>query len=361
MKILDRYIVKTMAFYTLVVLFIWLGVYSFLQFINEVDEIGRADYTALKAIIYVTMEMPAVIYSHSSMVILLGTLLAFAHLASTSQLIVVRASGLSILQIAQIAVKAALVFVFIIIILGEWIVPISTEYAENLRKKALGANITTANQQGFWLKDGDFIINVKKNFDGRLFEDTMLINVNKLKQLDAIMSAQRAVFDGENLHLEEVKHYKLDHDNGKFTGFKSQNHSTYKTKVSFDYGLLNSLEKKPYELSMWHLYKQINFLTNNGLIASTFEVEFYKRLVRPITLVAMILFSMLFIFGSLRDASLGRNVFLGLIISLSFELISRIGGALSLRFDYNPVLSGFLPTLIALALAFFLLRAKSTQ
>jgi lipopolysaccharide export LptBFGC system permease protein LptF len=51
------------------------------------------------------------------------------------------------------------------------------------------------------------------------------------------------------------------------------------------------------------IIKQIDFLADNNLTSSAFEIELYKRLVKPITLVAMLLLSMLFIFGSLRDAT----------------------------------------------------------
>ncbi len=360
MKILNRYIIKTMGFYTLAVLFIWLGVYGFLNFINEIDAIGQANYTAPEAISYVIMDLPAVAYSHSSIIILLGSLLALGHLASTSQLIIVRASGLSVMQIALIVVRTALAFVATIIIFGELVVPLTTEYAENSRAKALGRNITAENQQGFWLKDGDWIVHVKKNFGGRLFENILLINISQLKQLDSVIRADRAAFNGDNLNLAKVNHYQLDHT-GEFLNIQSSERDTHKLKVSFDQVLSSSLNKEPYELSTWNLYKQINFLTNNNLAASAFEVEFYKRLVKPITLAVMLLFAMLFIFGSLRDASLGKNIFFGLIIGLCFELISRIGGALSLRFDYNPFLIAFMPTLIALGLVLFFLKTRSEQ
>ena len=45
----------------------------------------------------------------------------------------------------------------------------------------------------------------------------------------------------------------------------------------------------------------------------------------------MILLALIFIFDSNRDATLGRKIFIGVAIGLSFELISRIGGALSLK------------------------------
>lgn len=360
MRILTRYITKTMAFYTAVVVLIWLGVYGFLNFIDEIDKIGQANYTTLKALIYVVMDLPAVAYSHSSMIILLGALLALSRLAATSQLIIVRAAGLSISQISQIVVKVALIFIFIFIFFGELLVPITAEYAESSRAKALSQNIKTEDQQGFWLKDRNTIIHVKKNFDGRLFEDVTLISISQLKQLDSILHADRAAFDDNKLNLEKTHHYQLNHSN-EFVDVQADHQEKYSTKVSFDRSLIDSLAKDPYALSIWRLYKQIDFLTKNNLAADAFEVEFYKRLVKPITLVTMILFSMLFIFTSLRDTSLGGNVFFGLGISLCFELVSRISGALSLRFDYNHLLTAAIPTLIALAGVLFLLKIKSAK
>jgi lipopolysaccharide export system permease protein len=114
MKILDRYIVKTMAFYTSGVMFVWLGIYAFLNFINEIDKIGQANYTALEAMLYVALDLPSVIYAHSSVIILLGSLLALGHLASTSQLVILRGSGVSIIKITKTVVKIALIFIFFV-------------------------------------------------------------------------------------------------------------------------------------------------------------------------------------------------------------------------------------------------------
>jgi lipopolysaccharide export LptBFGC system permease protein LptF len=45
-----------------------------------------------------------------------------------------------------------------VILLGEFIAPFATQYAESFRTKALGKNVSTVSQQGFWLKDGNTII-----------------------------------------------------------------------------------------------------------------------------------------------------------------------------------------------------------
>jgi len=133
----------------------------------------------------------------------------------------------------------------------------------------------------------------------------------------------------------------------------------YKKRVAFDQDLIDSLEKEPKDLTTFTILKQIEFLTDNKLRAEVFEVELYKRLVRPITLVAMILLAMLFIFGSTRDATLGRKIFFGVVIGLSFELISRIGGALALSFDFSPLLSTFVPAIAIMIIATTVLINKS--
>lgn len=358
MKILDRYIVKTLLFYTLGVMGVWIGIYGLFNFIDEIKFIGQYNYTTLSAIIYVVADLPAVIYSHSSVIILLGCLLGMGHLAASSQLIVIRGCGVSIMQISKKAVNAALMFIFVVILLGEFAAPLSVQYAESFKAEAMGQKTAAMSQAGFWLKDDNTIIHVGKNFDGQVFGDVTLIQLGKTNQLDAIFHTDKALFDGNDLNFEKTKHYQFDQSD-QFTKIQSKDMQKYNAKVSFDQTLIEALEKAPNELSSWELYKHIDFLKDNNLTSDTFEVELYKRLVKPITLVAMLLLSMLFIFGSLRDSSLGKKIFLGVIIALFFELSSRIGGAVSLRFEYDPLLSASVPSLLVLVVALFLLKRKS--
>ena len=135
--------------------------------------------------------------------------------------------------------------------------------------------------------------------------------------------------------------------------------NSYNMPVSFDQDLIDSLRKDPEDLTTWNIIKQIQFLSDNKLRSGIFEVELYKRLIKPITLMAMILLAMLFVFGSTRDVTLGRKIFFGISLGLSFELLSRIGGAMALSLDFNPVISIVLPTIVAMFVAIILLIQKS--
>ena len=361
MKIRERYIRKTLLNFTLVVLVIWLGVYSFFNFLSEMSSIGQVNYTSLDAFRYIAFQIPEIAYKHASPVILLGCVLGMGHLATTNQLIVLRISGMSIFKLTFLTIKSALIFVLVIIAIGEIFAPISSEEAERGRSKALDIEIVSQSQEGFWIRDGENFINVEKNIDGKLFRGVTVIEVNssnKLNKISTVVTSEQAIFDGKSMDMKNTEIFSID-DSKEIDEVSLKKPNSYNKKVSFDQGLIDSLKKEPEELTTWNIIKQIQFLSDNKLRSGIFEVELYKRLIKPITLVAMILLAMLFIFGSTRDVTLGRKIFFGISLGLSFELLSRIGGAMALSFDFNPVLSAVLPTIVVMAIAITLLIQKS--
>ena len=360
MKIRDRYIAKTVLMYSLVVMLVWLSIYSFFNFLSELNSVGTSKYTILEALKYIVLRIPEVAYEQASAVILLGCVLGMGHLATTGQLLIFRVSGLSVLKTTWIAVKNALILIFLVIFIGEAFAPALTKYAESERSSALGQASLSNSQDGFWIRDGDNFINVENNVDGSLFSGITIFEVNKSNQIERIINSKNANFDGQSLNLNETDIYSINQNN-LIEDIDLKERNNYNKSVAFDQDLIASLEKEPEDLSTITIMKQIQFLTENKLRAGAFEVELYKRLVKPISLIAMILLAMIFIFGSNRDATLGRKIFFGVTIGLSFELLSRIGGAMALSFDFDPFLSSFTPSLLVIFIAILLLINKSTN
>jgi lipopolysaccharide export system permease protein len=358
MKIKDRYIANTLLTYSIVVLLVWLSIYSFFNFLAELNSVGVINYTILEAFKYIILQLPEVAYDQVSPVILLGCVLGMGHLATTGQLIILRASGISILKITWITLKNAIIFLILITAIGELVAPALTTYAENERSNALGQNSLSSSQDGFWIRDGDNFINVENNIDGTLFNGITVIEVNKSNKIKRVIKSNSAIFNGQSINMDKANIFSIDSTNS-FDDIASKERNLYKKRVTFDQDLIESLEKEPKDLKTFTIVKQIQFLRDNKLRAEVFEVELYKRLVKPITLVSMILLAMLFIFGSTRDATLGRKIFFGAAIGLSFELISRIGGALTLSFDSSPLLSTFGPAIAIMIIATTVLINKS--
>jgi lipopolysaccharide export system permease protein len=359
MKIKDRYIANTLLTYSIVVLLVWLSIYSFFNFLAELNSVGKVNYTILEAFKYIMLQLPEVAYQQVSPIILLGCVLGMGHLATTGQLIILRASGISILKITWLTLKNAIIFLILITMIGELVAPTLTTYSENERSNALGQNSLSSSQDGFWIRDGDNFINVKNNVDGTIFNGITVIEVNnESNKIERVVESKSAIFDGQNIDMDSTNIFSINSAT-LFDEISIKERNLYKKRVAFDRDLIDSLEKEPKDLTTFTILKQIEFLKDNKLRAEVFEVELYKRFVKPITLVAMISLAMLFIFGSTRDATLGRKVFFGVAMGLSFELISRIGGALALSFDLSPLLSTFVPAVAIMIIAIIALINKS--
>ena len=357
MKIRDRYINKTLRNYTLVVLLIWLSIYSFFNFLGELNSIGQFDYTVLEAFKYIILQMPEVAYKQASPIILLGCVLGMGYLSTTNQLVVLQVSGNSVLKLTALTVRTALIFVFMIIAFGEYIAPIASEEAEKGRTKALGQSFASQNQEGFWIREGGNYLNVEKNIDGNHFVGVTIIEV-KSNKITSVVKSEDATFDGKSLKMDNTDIFSIN-DSKDIDEISLKERNSYNKIVSFDQDLINSLKKEPDELTTRNIYKQIQFLSDNKLNSGIYKVELYKRAIKPITLVAMILLAMLFVFGSTRDVSLGRKIFFGVSLGLSFEMLSRIGGAMALSLDFNPMISAVLPTTVVMVIAIILLIRKS--
>ena len=358
MKIRDRYIAKTLLSYTMIVLIVWISIYSFFNFLGELNNIGREGYTILSAFTYIVLKLPEVAYSQASPIILLGCILGMGHLASTGQLLIFRVSGSSILKITLLTLKNSLIFVLFFISIEEFIAPMSSNFAENSRFNAMGNSRAATNQEGFWIRDGGNFINVKRNIDGAIFSGITVIEVNKLNKIERVIKAKSASFDGNSIDMNDSEIFSID-DSNFIDNISLKERNYYNKTVSFDHDLIDSLKKEPEDLSTWTLIKQIEFLSDNKLRSGVFEVELYKRLIQPFTLISMILLAMLFIFGSTRDVTLGRKIFFGVALGLSFEMLSRVGSAIALSFDFSPLLSSIVPSILVMFIAITLLIQKS--
>jgi Predicted permease YjgP/YjgQ family. len=96
------------------------------------------------------------------------------------------------------------------LLFGEFIVPISSDYAKQYRAQALGLKVVGANQQGFWIKDNNHFIHVDRNVDGQVFNKVTLIKLNNPGELDSVVYSDTANFDGKTVELQQSSVYQID-------------------------------------------------------------------------------------------------------------------------------------------------------
>ncbi|WP_198263204.1 LptF/LptG family permease [sulfur-oxidizing endosymbiont of Gigantopelta aegis] len=110
MNILDRYIIKTVIYSTLLFLLIILSLYGFIVLADSFKYVGKGDFELGDAFYYTLLTMPRRLYQLFPFSVLLGAMMGLGALNSSNELVAIRTAGVSIGKIILSVMKAAFFF-----------------------------------------------------------------------------------------------------------------------------------------------------------------------------------------------------------------------------------------------------------
>lgn len=351
MRLLDRYVGQSVQIAVIAVMLLVMTLFVLVNYFTEMEKIGRADYTAMKAFEYVLLWLPKLFYQFFPMAALLGTMLGLGMLAGHSELVVMRAAGVSKLRIAVAAVKSLLALILIAFFVGEVVAPPAEQHAEQMKLQALGSRITFDTQFGLWLRDGQTVVNVRSlQQDGRLVGVT-LYQFDDQRRLVRRIDARSAERKGEQWELQQVSIADIRPD--QVILLRRQ---TLPWQTMLDDELVDTVSYNPDSLSLWDQKAYIDYLRRNGLDARLYELAMWKKIVMPLTILAMILLAVPFVFAIGRQVGMGRQVMIGFLIGVVFYIVDRLMGQMGLAYDLPAWLAAGTPTLLILVVSALLYR-----
>ena len=139
MKILTKYISKTILSYVLLVILFLFGLHMLIEFLHEFPNIGVNDYGLYKVLACVVLMLPYDLYQFFPIACLLGSVVALGLLTSHSELIVMRVSGMSLVNITSAVLKASLVLLIIMVLIGEVLSPMAQHKSVQIKTAAISA------------------------------------------------------------------------------------------------------------------------------------------------------------------------------------------------------------------------------
>ena len=253
MKILNRYFWQETCITILMIMLGLLAMFSFFDLIQELDSLGRGSYGISKMLAFVLLSIPGHIYDVVPVAVLVGMMYSLGTLARNSELIIMRVSGLSLLNIAITLLKVGLLFTIITFFVGELITPISEKMAHRLRVKATDSVLVQDFRSGLWVKDGNSFVNVET-----VLPDASLMNIHIYEfddnfKLRSISNAKQGDFDDERWGLSDVTQSKFNtfsqiEQNNVQTQFF--NKANWKSLIRPE--LLNVLLVAPEKMSAWN-------------------------------------------------------------------------------------------------------------
>jgi lipopolysaccharide export system permease protein len=128
---IDGYVMRTVGGAMFLVMVVVLSLDVIFAFIAELED-TRNEYQTLQALWYVALTLPRRIYDYLPLGAFMGCLVGLGSMASSSELTVIRAAGVSLKRIVWSAMKPALIVVLLGVAIGEYVAPTTERIAQSV-------------------------------------------------------------------------------------------------------------------------------------------------------------------------------------------------------------------------------------
>ncbi|MEM9428945.1 MAG: LPS export ABC transporter permease LptG [Pseudomonadota bacterium] len=356
---LSRYLLRVFLGRVLIVAAILTGIVALIMFIESLRRAGRRDQGLDFALQLTLFEIPATLALVFPLILMLGALMTFQSLARGSELVVIRAAGVSALRVLVVPMIAAGVIGVLFILFFNPIVAITKEAASNMRAEASRAasNVLSVSEDTVWLRQGETVGQTviqadRVSADGRILFGVRMHRFDADNRMTQRLEANSATLEGARWLLRNVRRWQVAAD-GSLGKAEALVQLTLPTDLLTEQ-ILDSFSP-PETISIWALPGFIDRLERAGFSAIRHRVYLQSQLAVPALFAAMVLIGAGF---SLRHARFGQSgvmilfsIFAGFLLYFFKDLSESLGNTGEI-----PIwLAAWSPPAVAILLALGLL------
>ena len=352
MKIIDRYLIGTILLYTAMVLGVLLTLGGLFVFIEQQDDIGVGTYGAADALLYTILNLPQTAFELMPIAALIGGLLGLGVLARGSELVVIRASGVSVARLAASAATAGILIAVLTALLGEVIAPPLQTFARQQKAFSKFSDVSFAGSGSAWVKDGNMIVSVHEQSADNLFGGVYIFRFSGPHELLSVGHAARASISesGGGWRLDGYTESRFDDEH-----VIASPRTTLDLSTHVNPGFLGIAASEPRQLPSLGLWRLIRHLEANGLETGTYVFAFWSRIARTCAVIVVSLLAVPFALGPLRSSGAGARIVIGVLIGVAFFLVQRTLESGGIVFNLDPVIVAWIPTAALLLLTTILI------
>lgn len=351
MQLLDRYIAKTVSGSIALVILMLTGLQIFILFVNQLGDLGKADYGITQAMMFILLGMPYQVYLFFPMASLLGCLIGLGIMANHRELVVVRAAGMSIGQVTLVVLRVAVVMILLVTLVGELLLPKLVLLANDHKMQALSGGQTLRTAKGVWLRHQNDFIAIASVLPKNQLEDVYQFHLNTMHQLQFIRHIDHVSYINGEWKAQGIDETDIGDE---------QTHASHKEDMLWDVPLKPNLltvgSIEPDEMTFYELHQFLKAQKISHQTAQNYQLGYWQRLVQPFTTVVMMMLAIPFIFGPLRSSTMGSKLLLGATVGFGFYIMNRFFGSLSQIYQFSSLVAAISPTILFAILGLYLMR-----
>jgi lipopolysaccharide export system permease protein len=348
MKVMDWYIGRAVLLAMAVVL---LGFLALMTLFTLVDELRDKDagYTFADVLWYVVLTTPRRLYEVLPYVVFLGALVGLGNLANHSEIVVLRAAGVSGQRMFLSIVWPASAVLVLGLLIGELVAPRGEELAEVHKIRSERNSSVIMLRGGYWYREGPLYM-----YLDALGEQGELLGLKQYwlgagKTLLRTRSASAARYvSGDDPHWLLSDVVETEFVEG---GTRVHETPTLRWNGRVDPRLLSvRVLVEPRKLSVADLSYQINYMLREGLNPGTYQLAYWSKLLQPLAVLGLALLALCFVIGPLREVGMGVRLSVGVLVGLSFKYLQDLLAPMSLVYEVPPMLAVAVPIAVCWAI-----------
>jgi len=338
-----------------------LGVISALVMLIDFVEVSRAtsryaDLSALRLLGMVLLKSPAVIVQLLPFVFLFGTLAAYIGLNRRSELVAMRAAGVS----AWRFVLPSAAMAFVLGVLTVTVIGPAAAYGDGQwrqQRAALSGSVVGAGPaEAVWLREGDdqrqMIIRAARQdrAGGRLLDVAFFIYTTDEgggRTFSERINAQSASLSAGRWRLVDAV--------GATIGQRAVRYSTLDLPSSLADEEAFARFARPQSTGLWSLPNQISRVENAGFTSTAYRLRFQQLLATPLIFAAMSILAAAFSLRLMRLGDMARMSVAAVILGFAFFFMNQFSSAMGSAEVVPPFLAAWLPPVLTALAAFTLL------
>ena len=359
MTLLDRYLGRQILWFTLLVMAVLVCLTALFVFIDQQGDIGTGSFGMLEAVFVTLLQVPQQAFQLLPIAALIGALIGLGNLARGSELVVIRAAGVSLARIALAAAGTGLLMFAAGAVVGELLAPPLEAYADQVKTFAKFDRFSFGGRAGIWVKDGDRIVSIAQQA-----ADNSFGGVNVYVVADGPDGHQRLAVLGHADSAAPLSGQKWRLTNYADSlygdeGVAIRHLPTFDVESAVTPEFLGIAVVNPRALPIRGLYRYVQHLKSNGLETRGWEVALWSRIARSVSTVLMCMLAVPFVFGPLRSTGAGSRMLIGIVIGIVYFLINRMLESSGDVYGLDPLIVAWAPAgLLALATVVAIARAR---
>ena len=352
-RIVAKHVTKTTLLAMLGATAVLASLQILFTYLGELSDLKQG-YTAWNALQYVLWGAPRYLYEILPIAALIGAVLGLGSMASNSELIVMRAAGISLWRIVGWVMRSAMLLVVLSFLLTQFVIPYTNEQAKSIKSHRSVAALGEV--KGYWTREGQRFIYIDyANSQGTL-KQVQVVDFDENYRMKSLLNSEEGQFFKEGQwNLKNSAQVNLL-DNGQA---QVVNKNQQDLALALQPKYVHMVTINPEDLAPTQLLSFMQYMHEYSQVPKTYLLAFWKNIGSPFALLALVLIACSFIFGPLRQQSMGFRLVIALFVGLGFYYIQDFLGYASLVYAPSPAWFVFLPIVFMFGIGSYLLyRAR---